>query len=223
MGTLRDVALECFSQAATRPDYERQLDERKRQLVKQGKQRLTEVAAQDVEQAEHDLSADAKKPGDAARNCTRALRYWRRRRGRERQAFTEAELREAWKRLDMAMVAKVARSLARTGTGVKNRNYRAHPACNPTKADWSNFLGRDSLAGGLDGNVATIPFCHNLAAERLTDLKNTDEYAIPDIFDNTEDIVKRGSQGFKMTIKALRRTRIGKDAPAWSVPAEIYQ
>eukprot|EP00959_Pyramimonas_sp_CCMP1952_P365880 7662964-Pyramimonas_sp.AAC.1 len=103
MGTLLDVALECFSQATTRPDYERQLDERKWQLLKQRKQLLTEVTAQDVEQAEHDLSADAKKLGDAIRSYTKALHYWRRRRGRERQAFTEAELREAWKRRDVAM------------------------------------------------------------------------------------------------------------------------
>ncbi|CAK0905019.1 unnamed protein product [Prorocentrum cordatum] len=123
----------------------------------------------------------------------------------------------------MAQVPRLARSLARTGIGVKNRNYRAHASCNPTCDEWSTFLAQDPLLGGLAVVRTTIPLCHNLKPDRLTDLGNTSDYAIPDAVHMSKEDLRGGQSDFKMTIKALRRTKIGKFAPSWSAPSEIFK
>eukprot|EP00959_Pyramimonas_sp_CCMP1952_P296377 6200229-Pyramimonas_sp.AAC.1 len=75
--------------------------------------------------------------GEAIRSYARALHSLRRRRNKERQQYTEAELKEAWRIRDMHMVPRLARSLARTGIGVSIRNYGAHATCNPTADEWA--------------------------------------------------------------------------------------
>eukprot|EP00959_Pyramimonas_sp_CCMP1952_P255547 5337775-Pyramimonas_sp.AAC.1 len=68
-----------------------------------------------------------------------------------------------------------------------------------------------------------MPQCHNLTDEYYTALRNADEYATPDNYDVTQEHLKSAQQDFMMTLKALRRTKIGKFAPSWSCPSEIFK
>ncbi|CAK0853967.1 unnamed protein product [Prorocentrum cordatum] len=228
MGTIRKIGLAHFSQATVRPMYEKKLDEKKWQLLRERRTILEEVKAQEFEAMQrcHETpSSPATLPsatgptvrtlGSVIRSYTKALQHWRRRRAHERQKFTEDELRHAWRGRDMAQVPRLARSLARTGIGVKNRNYRAHASCNPTCDEWSTFLAQGPLLGGLAAVRTTIPLCHNLKPDRLTDLGNTSDYAITHAVHMSKGDLRGGQSDFKMTIKALRRTKIGKLAPSW--------
>ncbi|CAK0882744.1 unnamed protein product [Prorocentrum cordatum] len=224
MATLRQVALKHFSQQQRRPDYEHELEERKWEHLKRRRGLLEQAKAADLAQARHDpRQTEMRSLDDAIRSYTRALHSLRRRRNRERQLHQETELRQAWRARDTHAAPRLARTLARTGIGVKNRNYRAHASCNPTGDEWIVHLAQPALAGGLAGRPVSVPVCHNLTDAHIQALRDTDEYAHPDNYEVSQATLKKAQQDFGMTLKALRRTKIGKFAPSWSCPSEIFK
>ena len=221
MTMIRNVGLKHFSQAPVHDPRKAAMDARKWDLLKARRALLSSARAKDVADEVDDAGvANYTKQIKAYSN---ALANHRRRMLEARQAATEGELAEAWRRRDMAAVPRLSRSLAKTGIGIKNRNYRANPSFSPSALEWSTFLQLPPLEGGLGGESVTVPWCVEVSGERYDQLANIDEYAHPDNYEVTLPMRKQAQEDFRRTCKAIRKSKLGRYAPRWSAPVELYK
>jgi len=222
MEMIKRAGLRHFSQQPPRNEKLEKMNDEKWKLLKARRSILNGISAADVANntdhgtvaAEHTVSIKA---------YTKTIKAHRRLAIEKKKEITELELSEAWRKRDMASVPRLSRALAGTGIGIKNRNYRANPSFSPSAAEWIQFLELPALRGGLAGEATTAPWCAAVTDERYQQLLDISEYAHPDNYDVPKEMKKSAQKDFKYAVKAIRRSKLGRYAPAWSAPAEIYK
>jgi len=154
--------------------------------------------------------------GDEAerlKQITQELRLLARKARQETQEQTCAEISEAQKHRNDAVVHRLSRKLGGAGVGVRKRNYRLPPAAQASLEEW-----RETLAlPGHQGGMAAI-FIEDWQAE----LGQYKAEAPPLSRLASPELTLKARQQIEGVQKILIRSGLRKAVPAWSLPTVIF-